>query len=205
VLLLETGIGPQRVDRALDWLFSVPRVQDMPYRPTLAVFAGFAGSLSSWFRVGDVLLANEVVDPAGRTFPTTWPTSFYLPCVPGRLLTTPHLVADPAQKRALGSQHQAEAVDMESARFAERCQCQGISFGCVRAISDNHDAALAPELASLLEQGVVSPWRFALALLRRPGLVREMARLARDTREAAHILDQALMVLLRHAAGAGGG
>jgi adenosylhomocysteine nucleosidase len=168
------------------------------------VFAGFAGSLSSSLRVGDVILATEVAHPDGHCITTTWPQHENLPGVAGRLLTTPLMVSDPVAKRALGAQHHASAVDMESFHFAARCGRQGVRFGCVRAISDNHDTALSPELVPLLSAGVVSPWRFALALLRRPRLIREMLRLARDTRVAARELDRALTALL-HADSSGAG
>lgn len=192
VLVLETGVGPRGVDRALDWLFGSPTLDGRPYQPTALVFAGFAGSLSPALRVGDVILPEAVVDERGRHWPTTWPTTERR----GRLLTATRLISTPAEKWALGERHRAAAVDMESATFARRCAERGLPFGCLRAISDDVDTALSPALVPLLAGGVVSPWRFAAALLRHPGMLPELLRLARHTRLAAKRLGVALSALL---------
>ena len=126
VLTVETGVGPAAVAHALDWLLAGPAWRGVPYRPKVLVFAGFAGALDPALRVGDVFLADEVVDGAGRHWPTTWPgvvseSRWEPPLHRGRLLATPQMVATPDAKARLAESHQARAVDMESAVFAERC------------------------------------------------------------------------------------
>lgn len=179
LLLIETGVGAAAVDRALDWLL------DVPQRPPFLIFAGYAGSLCPSLRVGDVFIPDAVLDTEGRTWPTAWPGS-------GRLLTTPHLVGTPTEKRSLGQRFGARAVDMESATFARRCAERGVPFGCVRAISDDVDTVMSSALVGLLAGGTVSPWRCAAALARRPQLLGEMLRLARSTRRASRALAEAL-------------
>ena len=113
-----------------------------------------------------------------------------------RLLTMDHLIACPEQKQRLGEQHHTSAVDMESAFFAERCTKAGLPFACVRAISDEMTTSLSPNLASLLSGGAASPWRVVQALARRPSMLPELMRLARDTRRASEQLGLALGELL---------
>jgi adenosylhomocysteine nucleosidase len=187
VLLLETGVGPAAVRRALDWLAD--------RSPGLLIAAGFAGGLREPVPVGSVLVAAEVVDADGRHWPTTWPVD---PCgLPvGRLLSVPRLVSDPAEKRRLGQTFGALAVDMESAAVARFASERGLPFGCVRAVSDTVDTGLSPRLLPLLAGGRVRPLKLAGAVVRSPGLVRELARLARDTRRAADRLADALGQLL---------
>ncbi len=135
--------------------------------PRRVIAAGFCGALVPTLRIGDVVRSP-------------------------RILTVDRLVADPAEKRLLASRHGAEAVDMESAAVAEVCAAHGVPFRAVRAVSDTVDTALSPELVSLLSGGQVSPWRAMAVLVRRPSLLGEFRRLARDTRTAARSLAVAL-------------
>jgi len=116
------------------------------------------------------------------------------------LLSTPRLIGDPAEKRALGRHHQAVAVEMESAAAAQYCANQGIPFGSIRVISDCVTTALSPQLLRLLDGGSVSLRSLPGLLLRSPGLVVDLWRLARDTHRASGLLACAVDVVLRHQA-----
>jgi adenosylhomocysteine nucleosidase len=199
VLIIETGVGQAKVAQALDWLLTNPQRDGIPYRPQRLIFAGFAGALTEPLQVGDIVVADEVIDRHGRSFRTTWPgdaadTSAWHR---GKLLTVDELTATPEDRRRLAEEHQAIAVEMESAVFASRCTQAGIPFGCVRAISDEAATTLSPALMTMLSGGSVSPWRALLALGRRPWMLPELLRLARDTRKASEQLGNALESLLK--------
>ena len=201
VLVVETGVGQANVAHALDWLLTKPKFDGVPYEPKALIFAGYAGALTADLHVGDIVLADEIVDTHGKRWQPTWPTSlpegpWTPPLHRGRLLTVDELTATPADKRRLAEQHQACAVDMESAVFAERCTDAGIPFACVRAISDEAATSLSPALVSLLSGGTASPWRVLLALARRPGMLPELFHLARATKHASKQLGEALGELL---------
>src|SRR5215471_10093472 len=120
VLVMETGVGATRTERALKWLFDVPRLGVVPYRPKLVISAGFAGSLHAEYRVGDIILASEVVDADGCVRSTSWPGRLpegeWRPVLNrGRLVTFDRIAATTADKLALAEKHGAVAVDMESA------------------------------------------------------------------------------------------
>lgn len=194
VLVLETGVGQANVAAALDWLLAT-------YRPRRMLFAGFAGALTDELHVGDVVLADEVLDLHGGRWKTTWAEqpadhTARLALQRGRLLTTDHLIGTVAEKRQLAAQHDTVAVEMESAHFAARCTQAGIPFGCVRAISDEVATSLSPALLSLLSGGGVSLWRLLAALARQPGLLPELWNLGRDTKRAASQLGHALGELM---------
>jgi adenosylhomocysteine nucleosidase len=189
LLLIETGVGRAAVDAVLDWVLEGSR------RPALVLYAGFAGALDSTLEIGDVLVADEIVDTADGRWQATWPGALSA-LRRGRLLTTSQLVATPEEKRRLGALHQALAVDMEAAHAAARCVAHRVPFACVRAISDRADAALSPALVSMLSRGRVAPLRVVAALIRRPLLIGELWRLGRDTRLAARRLSEALHLLL---------
>lgn len=201
VLVAQTGVGRERTARALDWLLGKPVLGNVAYRPKLVLSAGFAGALHPALLVGDLMLATEVVDESGEVWPCTWPATplrgeWQPQLRRGRLVTADHIIAAPADKRALGQKHDALAVDMESAYVARRCSKEGIPFGCVRAISDGVDTALSPRLAAVLAGGGVSWWRLVTGVLRSPGLPAELWRLARHTRYAADQLGKGLGELL---------
>lgn len=201
VLVAETGIGQANVTHVLDWLLAKPLLDKVPYEPSVIVFAGFAGALTGSLKVGDIVLAHEVIDEHGGSWRTTWPEQLpderWTPALHrGRLVTVDQLTATPDGKRALAQQHHAITVDMESAIFAARCTQAGIPFACVRAISDDVTTALSPSLVSLLQGGSASPWRVMTAVARQPSLIPELWRLARDTRHASQQLALALGELL---------
>jgi adenosylhomocysteine nucleosidase len=201
ILVLETGVGAARTERALKWLLDKPRLGVVPYRPQLVISAGFAGSLHPERRVGDVVFADEIADTAGNRWATTWPEhlpegEWRPPLHRGRLLTTDVIVATPAEKQAAADKHGAVAVDMESAVVARWCVERSVPFACVRAISDDMDMPLSPSLARLLHNGRVDAMRLVGSLLIRPWIVGELWRLARQTSFAADQLGKALGELL---------
>ena len=201
VLVLHTGIGQARTEKALDWLLSQPVLGGVPYRPRLVLSAGFSGALEEQLQLGDVILGTEVTSVDGRRWPATWPAElppgeWRPPLHRSGLLSVPGLIARPEEKQALGQKHQAAAVDMETAAVARVCRQRQIPFGCVRVILDDLHTSLSPRLVSLLSGGRVSPWRLMSALFSSPRLAVECARLARRARFAAEQLGKALGELL---------
>jgi nucleoside phosphorylase len=199
VLVLESGVGPERCGRALRWLTeSYLPGQDLP-QPLFLVATGFAGALCDECKVGEVVLATEVLDSRD----CSWPCNVAAgeagregPWRQGRVLSTPHLVGDPREKRQLGERFGAIAVDMESASVAGFCAERGIPFACVRVISDEVDTALSQRLVSLMSGSEVRVSRLLASLVHSPRLILELWRLARDTRVAAQRLARALVQLL---------
>jgi adenosylhomocysteine nucleosidase len=191
LLLLETGIGPSAMGAALCWSF------DLPFRPPLVLSAGFSGALQPEQRVGDLVLANEVIDTQGNRWLTTWPGDGSGPFPLGRLLTLETLLTEPSEKLRLGRQYEASAVDMETAMLAQLCSQHQLPFGSLRVISDDVRIPLSPQLVELLQGGRVAPFRVAQTLLRKPSIVQELWRLAAQTRAAARQLSTGLQTLLR--------
>ncbi len=179
-LLIETGLGAENVQRAFGHL----------EKPSWLVFAGFAGSLVSELAVGSVFAASRVLSEKASFTP---PMPLVLPSAP--LFTSATMVGDPRAKRELHRVSGASAVDMESAAFAAECQRRGWRWACVRAISDDVDTALSPELGSLLAGGRPRTESVLGGLVRRPCMFWELLRLARDTRLASRNLAEALLPL----------
>jgi hypothetical protein len=201
VFVLRTGVGAARVQKAIDWLANEPKLDKVPYSPRLILSAGYSGALRDDLKVGDVVLASEVVDASGGSWATTWPEELPAgewrpPLIRGRVVTTPQLLGDPAQKAELGAKCEAIAADMEAAVTARYCHRAGIPFGCLRVISDEMRTPLSADLVSLVSSGWISPIRVLGALARSPRLVGQFWRLARATRYASLQLSRALGELL---------
>jgi adenosylhomocysteine nucleosidase len=201
VLVLETGVGPQAMATAIEWLLAKPILDNVPYQPKVVLSAGFSGALQDNSQVGDIVLGTEIADQAANCWPATWPGELPAgewrpPIHRGRLLSVARLIGDPKEKRALAAKHGAVAVDMETAVIARLCSKHDVPFGCVRAISDHLDTPLTPDLAELIWEGRVAPLRLLAALVRSPGLAGQLWRLAKDTRHAAEQLGIALGELL---------
>jgi len=195
VLVVETGVGVERALRAVDWLLSEPVHDGRPHQPSLLLFAGFAGALDSSLRVGDPLLADEVIDMHGNR----WRSPFAgVPGVrSGRLLTADRFIGEPSEKLALGKKHGALAVDMESAAFARRCHERGVPWACLRVVSDDVSVPFTTEVADLVEDGKVRLGRVVRLLLRKPWLLPKLLRLARQTRLAARRLADGVVQFLK--------
>lgn len=196
ILVVETGVGIERTRRAVDWLLSRPKLDGAVVDPSLLLYAGFAGALQATMRVGDVILAHEVLDMAGSVWCATAPTASSAAAHVGRLLTASRFIGEPAEKLALGLKHRALAVDMESAAFAQRCTERSVPWACLRVVSDDVSVPFTSEVAGLVEDGKVKLGRVMWLLLHKPWLLPKLLRLERQTRVAARRLADAVIQFL---------
>jgi nucleoside phosphorylase len=189
VLMLETGVGAGAMETALRWCLGSPRFGELPYRPRCVLSVGFSGALRPAQRVGDLILASEIVDEAGNGWSISdsdvTPNMATTEVIAGRLLTVSELVSDPHDKARLGERYDALAVDMETAVLARICAERGIPLVCLRVISDDLQTRLSPQLVGLLRRGRVSPMQLLGAVLCHPNLIGELYHLAGQTRGAA--------------------
>jgi adenosylhomocysteine nucleosidase len=178
--LLRVGIGSDRAARGLQWAAEV-------VRPTVVASTGCAGALGSGLGVGDVVVADGVVDASGRERGTSheWRERYHrasvaagLPSHGGRILTSEVMLLDPGSKRHAAEKSGALAVEMEAAGLADSCLSKGVEFCAARVILDAVDVHLALELPTLTNpDGTVCTSAVVRALARRPGLLRELLAL----------------------------
>lgn len=147
VLLIETGVGRERVERALAQIPSLPA-------NALVISAGLAGALQPGLRtgelVGDVRGADIELVQAARA------------AAENKISFGPILHGDkvlsPREKAALGQTHRAIAVDMESAIVREWAAKRGGAFLALRAILDELGGWVP---ADDLEEGALGSVRYA--------------------------------------------
>jgi nucleoside phosphorylase len=204
ILLIITGMGHAATERALAWALGGQAPFD---RPDQVVSAGFCGALIENFSVGDLLHADEVIDSMAHSLPLDGSRAAgFMRAVRigmnpaarcGRLLSVAKPVVSSADRQALHRETGALAVDMETATAARCCAEAGIPFASLRAVSDAVDSPISPELSAAFSGEHVSLRRLALAVLRRPSLLVELARLARQSRVASEALALGLCCFLR--------
>ena len=180
LVLVECGLGREAAARGTHALL-------IGHRPRWVISAGFAGGLQPEMKQGDILMANEIADTAGRRLAIDFKIApEVLARTPGlhvgRLLTVDSIVREPTEKQALGERHGALAVDMETLAVAEVCRDERVRFLSVRVISDAVDHELPADVDHLVRQkstlgriGAVTG-----AIVRRPGSVKDMWRLKED-------------------------
>jgi adenosylhomocysteine nucleosidase len=189
--LLRVGVGCERAARGLQWAADV-------VRPTAVLSTGCAGALGSDIPLGDVVVADAVVDASGRDRGTSaeWRERYHraslaagLASHGGRILTSEVMLLDPESKRHAAEKSGALAVEMEAAALADSCLSKGVEFCAARVILDAADVPLAPELPTLMNpDGTACTSALLRALVRRPALLRELLAL----RSAMKICKRAL-------------
>ena len=150
----------------------------VPAGTTHVVMAGVGGAVDPGLSVGDVVVDGDVRDVRR-----------------GTVHTVDDLLSTAAEKAAVFAETAAAVVDMEQAVVRRWTDLPVIG---VRAVSDAARDAVDPAvLRFVTDVGRPRPLVIAAALLRRPGLVRQLVRLNADTRVALGRLAAVLPVIVR--------
>jgi hypothetical protein len=177
---LITGMGRERAVEAVRRC-----LKREPFR--LVVSAGFAGGTRSGLKVGDLVIASEVIDVASgaRRQPDQAVLGSNGSAFVGPIVTVDTLLADPAAKAKIGARYGAVAVEMETAAIAELAQRHHIPWGAVRVILDPMEVPVS----------IRSRWDGVGCLLR-PLRWGALSRFVGDIRLAAHSLGRGLDKLI---------
>jgi adenosylhomocysteine nucleosidase len=173
------------------------------FSPQALASFGFAGGLAPGLAQGALIIATEVVyEGSSRTVVAAnrdlveqlqaAADAEELPVRQGRLVTSQHLVADPAAKAALRARSGASAVDMETAGIAEVAHAAGLPWVAVRAIVDRAEESLPAACLTVLRQdGSVAPGRLIQSICRSPQQLWHFLQLAGNSATARRHLSQA--------------
>lgn len=167
---------------------------------------GLAGGLDPELAPGALVIADTVLDPDGQCSPCdpTWNATLRQAVaspdtVGGTLLTSDSPLATPrAKARVHASPHHPIAVDMESSAIAAVAKRRQLPFVTLRVVADAADTSLpASALAALDADGRFRLLTFVSALLRHPGDLFRLPRLATSSRRAHRTLRAAATTLDR--------
>jgi adenosylhomocysteine nucleosidase len=104
---------------------------------------------------------------------------------PGVWLVTSSRVADQAEKKRLASCYPAALVDMEAAAVARLAQMRGISFYCIKVISDGYRDQLPDFNRFISTSGQFQLTRFVFFAILRPWHWRALIRMGENSKRAA--------------------
>ncbi len=161
------------------------------YRVRAVISTGFAGALDPALQIGDVVLAEHVLD-GGRVYRGDAPLDCPANVRRGSVVTVNEIVQSPETKLAL-ARHGARAVDMESAAAAAVAVEHRLPFYRIRAISDRAEQHLPVDFnRALRRDGAVSLWSVLGQAGFRAANWFDLVRLWRDSRIAAESLARCL-------------
>lgn len=193
IALVRSGPGRSAAAKATEALIE-------GHQPEWVVSAGFAGGLHANLQRNDILMADHLVDTSGNRLELDLKIDpAALAAVPGvhvgRLLTADRIIRLPAEKRSLGEQYDAMAVDMETYAVAEVCRRREVRFLAIRVISDAVDDELPPDIENLLNQKTKTAQLGAAAgaIWNRPSSAKDMYQLKENALLASERLAKFLV------------
>lgn len=172
--VVETGVGRKSAASAVRDVIDI-------IGPKWIVSAGFAGGLVSDLKRGHVVMANCVADLEGNEVRiplnlTSEQIEATQGLASGKLITVDRIIGTVEEKRKLGEEHAAVAVDMETLAIAQVCHEKQTKLISVRIISDTVDQPLPKDLEKLMSQKTTSGMLGAAAatIFNRPGSIKDM-------------------------------
>ena len=194
VLLIQAGMGPEGVARALA----------LVDKPSILLSAGFCGGLSPAAGLADIVIGSQVIGKAG-SFPAdprlldTASRSFKVLGCPfhvGPVLTVDEVVT-PAGRMPERAAPEILAVDMESAYLAEAAERHDVPFLAIRVVSDTPSNPWATEERTFLKpNGRLKAAALATSLFRHPSRIARLLRLASALRPATRRLAHGIEAIL---------
>jgi len=178
--------------------------------PDLIVSAGFCGGIAAGLRVGDVVLATGlVIVSEGRlqevSFSVSGPARDFVSVQAaeggrvfgGLFVTAAAIVPKSSLAALLPVDSPYPVVEMESGAIARLAGENGIPFAGLRTVSDPFDEELGFSLDEFCDDRMrIRIPRVLLTIVRKPRIIPQLVRLARNSRVAAASLSRAMERLL---------
>jgi nucleoside phosphorylase len=171
LILVRTGIGGEAMAKAVRYCCE-------QYRPDVCVNVGYCGGAAPDSSVGEIVIADRVVDePSGDEFATSPDVvdQAKLACEDrglrfsiGGLATVVEAAMAPHDKAYIGTKCASLGIDMESYDFMKACGAFSVRAGVVRAVLDPMDMRLPDFKEAVDEEGNTSIWGAIKHMIRRP-------------------------------------
>jgi adenosylhomocysteine nucleosidase len=177
VVLILSGSGAEAAAGATEALIE-------GHRPEWIIAAGFAGGLQPELQRHHMLMADGLLDRSGNRLAVDLKVDpEALRQTPGLhvgpLLSAVEVVREPEQKAALGREHGALAVDLESFAVGEVCSRRAARLLAVRVVSDPVDERMPDDVQKLSQPKTeLRRWGAAVGTVwRRPSSFKDMMQL----------------------------
>ncbi len=158
---------------------------------------GFAGGIDKTIAPGSIVLASEIRSGRQETLPTnsTWRQAVRsrlgsdVEVIEAPIAAVDKIVTQASDKTRLRYKTGAVAIDMESLAVGQAAADADLPFIVIRAVCDPALQSLpVMALEAVDENGRLRLWKIFFSLVRHPGQLGELRRLALNTRSAANAL-----------------
>lgn len=197
VTLVESGMGAVNAAAATAAMVAA-------FRPTIVLSVGFCGAIRPGALVGDLVVATQQYTlTSGRLALEAGPDmglchGLLQGAAPlnyhcGTFISTDSFISKGDICPLIPDKLPTPVLEMESAAIVKVCRSAGLPAVAIRAVSDTAAEDPAPLALKLFSPNFsLSKKRVAAALLARPNLLPQLARLARNTSIAGNSLARAL-------------
>ena len=196
-IVVKTGPGKNAAAHAAD---AVCRA----HRPPFVISAGFAGALAESVKPQSLVLPDRIASCDGTLHLSTTLEKTVIPKElrpgiqwGGTLFTADKVLGKSCEKRALGLASGADFVDMETYEIAKVCRDLDLPMLSLRAVTDDVNAEIAPDIQTLLNQSTrAGQAGAALALMwKRPAAFKQLCALREAAMTCAIDLSKAIVAL----------
>lgn len=199
VRLIESGMGMERAAAAAEILAA--------NSPAAVISFGFGGAVLPGLAVGDLVvgvgswLYEDGEFRRNRGLDHVWADEMirHLAGGPfrisaGTIVTSPSILNKSALAPALPPDAEQPVLDMETAAIAAVMNSRGIALVALRAVSDDAAEELAFSLDEFTDHNLtIRPAKVLFTILRKPWIVPQLMRLARNSRLAGETLATAVL------------
>lgn len=209
IRLIESGMGPGRAAAAT-------RVLITATDPTLVINFGFAGAVAAGPDIGDIVIAERILLNRGRLFSeqaglSTGKTSELAGLLeqtpPGRdcrilrgtFITAAQITNKRQMATLLPAGIDSPVLEMETAAIALVAARENIPFWALRAITDGPDEELGFTIEEFTDREMnIRLGKVLLTVAKKPWIVPQLLRLARNSRLAGDNLSLAMLTILKN-------
>jgi len=193
LILLQSGMGPINAETATRALLETTS-------PDLIINFGLGGAVAPGPQVADLVVATRLLVSDGVGFSEQTGPALSLAdefmvksgnnrCLAGTFITTSETMSKAALRGKLPANTETPVLEMETAAIARGACERNIPLLAVRAISDDCNEELGFTVAEFCDANLrIRPVKVLFTILKRPGIVPQLIRLARNSRQAAEAL-----------------
>lgn len=206
--LVESGMGPVRAAAAAEALISAAS-------PTIMLSFGFGGAILPGLKVGDMVLGTESWMANKGGFTHQQGISKILAgeiaaelgkslngIASGIVITSAGILKKKDLIHSLPNGTEHPMLDMETAAIASIANRHGIPLVALRGVSDDADEELSFSLDEFTDQNMtIRPLKVMGTIARKPWIIPQLLRLARNSRIAGKRLAQGVMMTVEFLSG----
>lgn len=193
LILLQSGMGPINAEAATRALLEATS-------PDLIINFGLGGAVAPGPQVADLVVATRLLVSDGVGFSEqngpdlSFADEFMVKagnsrCHPGTFITTGETMLKAALRGTVPANTETPVLEMETAAIARVAGERGIPLLAIRAISDDCYEELGFTVAEFCDAELrIRPAKVLFTILKRPWIIPQLIRLARNSRQAAEAL-----------------